>query len=96
MQKRSKETRTDTKIWSKEVKNNNVCYRKDGRVITKWRAIEKNKQFDNALKTNLYFRDNNDIFVDCTYGRFLRLVDLCAFSVISGVVRGYWDEYNAY
>ena len=29
------------KILSKEIKSNNFCYRKDGRVVTKWGAIEK-------------------------------------------------------
>ena len=27
--------------WKKEIKSDNFCYRKYGRVITKWGAIEK-------------------------------------------------------
>ena len=30
------------KIWSNEIKSDNVCYRKVGRAITKSEAIEKN------------------------------------------------------
>ena len=31
------------KYWSKEIKNDNFCYRKVGSAITKWGAIEKDK-----------------------------------------------------
>ena len=42
MEKRSHKQRskTETKNWSKEVKSDNFCYHKVGRVITKWEAIE--------------------------------------------------------
>ena len=31
------------KNWSKDIKSDNFCYRKDGRAITKWGAIEKSR-----------------------------------------------------
>ena len=50
--------------WSKEIKSENFCYRKVGRAITKWGAIEK-KTLDRALKTNPYLGGINKLFVDC-------------------------------
>ena len=44
---------------SKEIKSDNFCYRKVGRAITKWGAIEKSPML------LLLFDGSNNIFVDC-------------------------------
>ena len=73
IQKRSHEPiyKTNKKNWSKEIKSDNFCYRKVGRAITKWWAIEKspiliNYQFERVTKIILHFDGSNNIFADCT------------------------------
>ena len=61
---------------SKEIKSVNFCYRKVGRVITKWGAIEKSpillsqywKQyyFKRVTKIISHFDGSNNIFADCS------------------------------
>ena len=63
------------KNWSKEIKRDNFCYRKVGRAITKWGAIEKtpillsqywkNCNFERVTKIISHFDGSNNIFVDC-------------------------------
>ena len=48
---------------SKEVKSDNVCFRKVGRAITLWGAIEKNGSLDMAPKIILHFWGFNNILV---------------------------------
>jgi hypothetical protein len=63
---------------SKEIKSDNFCYRKVGRAITKWGAIEKSPillsqywkiyHFLRVTKIISHFDDSNNIFVDCSFG----------------------------
>ena len=59
---------------SKEIKSDNFCYRKVGRAITNWAAIEKSpillsqywKNCHLKGKKNIsHFDGNNNIFADC-------------------------------
>jgi hypothetical protein len=43
------------KNWSKEIKSDNFCYRKVGRSITKWGAIEKNPILLSQYLKNYHF-----------------------------------------
>ena len=63
------------KNWSKVIKSDNFCYRKVGRAITKWGAIEKspillsqywkNYHFQRVTNIISYFGVSNNIFADC-------------------------------
>ena len=60
---------------SKEIKSDNFCYRKVGRAITKWGAIEKSPillsqywksyHFWRVTKIISHFDGSNNIFADC-------------------------------
>ena len=76
---------TEKKLWanlqhsynyfSKEIKSDNFCYRKVGRAITKWGAIEKSPislsqywksyHFERVKKNISHFDDSNYFFADC-------------------------------
>ena len=49
---------------SKEIKSDNFCYRKNGRAITKWGAIEKSNK--RVTKIISHYDGSNNIFVDCS------------------------------
>ena len=63
------------KNWNKEVKSDKFCYRKVGRAITKWGAVEKstillskywkNYQFLRVTKIISHSDGSNNIFADC-------------------------------
>ena len=65
------------KNWSKEIKSDNFRYRKVGRAITKWEAIEKNPILLSQYWKNLHIRrvteivshsnGSNNIFAYCIY-----------------------------
>ena len=67
--------KTDTKK-SKNVKRDNICYRKVGRAITKLGAIEKgpivisqyckNKELDSTIVIS-HFKGTNIIFAYCSF-----------------------------
>ena len=59
---------TEKKQWTnlqnlrKEIKSDNICYRKVERAITKWGAMEKR-----VTKIISHFDGSNNIFVDCMF-----------------------------
>ena len=48
-----------TKLIQKDIKSDNFCYRKVGRAITKWGAIEKKSNIAIAILENLPFLKGN-------------------------------------
>ena len=73
----------------KEIKSDNFCYRKVGRVITKWEAIEKspillsdywkNFHFQRVTIIISHFDGSNNIFADCMFNKIIDSNSLCSF-----------------
>ena len=91
------------KKWSKEIKSDNFCYRKVGRAITKWGAIQKspillsqygkNYHFRRVTKIILHFDGSNNISADCTIQSQMQNINIDS---LLGRLQGYQGSIDLF
>ena len=81
------------KNWSKEIKSDNFCYRKVGRAITKWGAIEKST-FLNGNKIISHFMVaiifSSTVGILCTLFPLLAIIFIWEKGITTLRIYQYW------
>ena len=80
------------KNWSKEIKSDNFWYRKVGRAITKWGAIEKRIT---TIISN--FDGSKNIFADCMFPSFYLLIAATIMNqILNSEIFKIWLLYHSF